>query len=327
MGATLPVRYPARIVIDWGYVGRALRQYAPPVLFVSVAVRGLFGDIVLGTFGVDARTYYAGLQAFRDGLDPWSAAVIGSDGRVFHFAGAPTTLVAMLPMVPLGEQAFTAAWIAASIAAALYIVRRTGLPWWWLAFPPLVEGVAHGNPGIVLIALVLVGRPWTGALAAALKIYALLPLLGQRDWRSISLFGVATACTVLIWPDLWRGYVSSLPSITARLVAETSGGLAATAVPWLVPATLAALVWIAWRDTRAAGWLATPALWPGSQFHYGAMALPVATVLLGVIMALPIPGAPAVAVVAYAIFGSRSSAQFREARARAVASERAAPLA
>jgi len=33
---------------------------------------------------------------------------------------------------------------------------------------------------------------------------------------------------------------------------------------------------VAIRDTRAAGWLFVPLLWPGAEYHYAALALPVA---------------------------------------------------
>ena len=63
----------------------------------------------------------------------------------------------------------------------------------------------------------------------------------------------------------------------------------------LVPTAIAiVLLWR--RDRKAAGWLAVPALWPSSEFHYATLAQPVMTPILAVLLAVPDKGLAPVAI-------------------------------
>ena len=93
----------------------------------------------------------------------------------------------------------------------------------------------------------------------------------------------------------------TLPPYRPLSSSEAHGGLSAWAQPWpLLLATAAALVVIAWHDRRAAGWLAVPALWPASEYHYATMILPITTPLLAFAMATPWYGVPALVTIGYA---------------------------
>jgi hypothetical protein len=219
---------------------------------------------------------------------------------MYHFAAPPPALVLYAPFTIVPEAFFANGMIVASIAAAVCIVRRLRLAWWWLLFPPLLLGVGSANPGIILLALLLWGHPVAEAVAAGLKVYAVVPMFTERRWRGLAVSLIAAAITVIAFSSLWAAYVEQSPAITRRLVVELKGGEGATAYWWLVPPTVVAVAFIAWRDLRAAGWLVVPALWPSGQFHYAVMALPVIRLLPAAAFAMPVKGMPAVAVILHA---------------------------
>lgn len=254
-----------------------------------------------GTWNFDAHIYYRAAAAWLDGGDPWAVGVaLETTGRVYHFAGLPPTLFLYAPFTVLPEDAFAIALLVASAVAAIYIVRRLALAWWWLLFPPLVIGVGSANPGVILLALLLLGGPVAEAAAAGLKVYAVVPMLAQRRWRGLVLMAYAGTLSLALFPDTWAQYLSQAGDISTRLVVEADGGVGATAFWWLAPPTVAAVLVIAWLDRKAAGWLAVPALWSSAQFHYSVMALPVIRFLPAALFAVPIYGMPAAAVILHA---------------------------
>jgi hypothetical protein len=248
--------------------------------------------------GIDATIYYRGAVAWLHGADPWSAAVFVG-GSSFHYAGSPVTTVLMAPGTLLGEQPFTIAWLALTWAAAVWTLRRLHLPIWWLLFPPLAEGLFSANPQIVVLALLVAYGPLASAIATGLKVYAFIPLLGESRWRQVVIAVALNAATILVAPGLWLAYVQRFATISGRLAVESIHGLSAYPVPALLAVTSLALLALAFvvRDRRAAGWLAVPAVWPSSQFHYSTMALPVMTLLLAVVLAVPQMQLPAIAIL------------------------------
>lgn len=273
----------------------ALARVGLPVWFLLIDTQ-LIGQRIPP--GGDAVLYARGARAFLNGGDPWNAVLVGS-GQPFHFAGLPPTVLTFVPFAGLPESITAWGWVGLSIAAALVIVRRLKLRWWYLAFPPLVLGVYAGNPQIVLLALLLVGA---GPLGAMLKVYAVLPMAGEGRWRALALTGAVFAASVAVTPGLWMSWWRQLGSVSSTLVGEANGGFSAWAQPWpLLAATVAALLIIAWHDRRAAGWLAVPALWPASEYHYATMILPITTPVLAFAMAIPWYGVPAFVAIGYAV--------------------------
>lgn len=247
--------------------------------------------------GIDATIYYRGVVAWLHGTDPWAAAVfVGS--TPFHYAGSPVTTVLMAPAALLGEHEFTIAWLVLTWAAAIWTLRRLRLPLWWLLFPPLAEALFSANPQIVVLALLVSGNGLAAALATGLKVYAFIPLAGERRWRQLVLAVAVNAATILVAPALWVAYVGRFGAISSRLAVESLGGLSAYPVPLLLAVTCAALALLVLvgRELRTAGWLAVPAIWPSSQFHYSTMALPVMTPFLAVLLAVPQMQLPAIVI-------------------------------
>lgn len=256
--------------------------------------------IAQGIIGLDGRIYHRAAAAWLAGADPWAQGAAVPSGIVYHFAGLPPTVLLYAPFAWIPERIFAPLLVVASFVAAAWIIRRLALPWWWILFPPIVLGAMSANPGIILLALLLSGRPWTETLAAGLKVYAVVPMVLLGRWRGVGLATVVCAATVVIWPDLWLTWWHQADTVSARLLDEALGGSGATAHPVLIPATMVAIVVIAALDWRQVAWLSVPALWPSGQFHYAVMAMPVMTVLLAFLLAMPIYGLPALAVIIHA---------------------------
>jgi hypothetical protein len=246
--------------------------------------------------GLDATIYYRGVVAWLQGSNPWDASV-SVGGFAYHYAGTPVTTVIMAPAGVLSEEVFTGAWIVVTWVAAIWMLRRLGFPVWWLLFPPIAEALFSANPQLVVLALLVANRPVASAVATALKVYAFIPLLGEARWRQIAIAGAFNAATILIAPRLWLDYLQQFGSISSRLEYESLQGLSAFYFPVLLVVTVLALLLLALRDRRAAGWLAVPAVWPSSQFHYSTMALPVMSPFLAVFLAVPMLREPPVVII------------------------------
>jgi len=258
--------------------------------------------------GVDAAIYYRAAAAFTAGTSPWEALVASPNGNEYHFAALPPAVLALVPFTLIREQAFVWLSLFACAAAAVWIVRRLNIAWWWLMFPPVVQGVYAGNPQILLLAFLLGGSSVLASLAPILKIYAFAPLVGERRYRALFLAVALLGVSWLIAPSLWSEYLRGLPEISDRLMRESWGGY--TAIPFyshlLYVAGIVGIVLLVIVDFRSAGWLAGPALVPASQLHLSTMAMPVlargAPMLLILALAMPVRGVPPAAIGIYGVW-------------------------
>ncbi len=288
--------------IQWAYIGRTfgrlIRRSILPLWYLLFSLRMIQVYVGESQLGCDFRVYHRALELWLSGKDPWSA--VADIGGEAHFAAPPSALFPLLPFAPLGEDLAVGLWLVLCVACAVFVVRRLRLPAVWYAFPPLVVGVLSGNPSIPVLALLVAGGAFLPAVAAALKIYAVIPMVAEKRWRAIA---VAVALAVAMFaaaPGVWIDYVRRFGEISSRLTAEAAGGYSATGWLPLVPPTLVALLVIARYDLRAAGWLAVPAIFPGSEWHWSTLALVVATPWLGFLLAPNVRGLPAVAAWVYA---------------------------
>ena len=251
------------------------------------------------TVGVDARIYYHGSAAWLAGGNPWTTGAL-LNGRVFSYAGLPPTAMLLAPLTFLPEEAFVWLWLGLSLAAAVVVVRALRLPLIWLAYPPLMYGALAANPHVVLLALLVAGGTWGGALATVIKIVAIPPLVGERRWRA---------------PGLWSTFLNQAGTVQNNINAESSGGLSAWGRPYLFVPTAIALAVLALLDLRAAAWLVVPALFPTTQYYYAMFALPVDP-FLAAAMAFPLAWLPPVATIGYAAVRLGLVAWRRRGRAR-----------
>ena len=246
--------------------------------------------------GLDATIYYRGVVAWLAGTNPWDAAVVVG-GFAYHYAGTPVTTVIMAPAALLSEEVFTIAWVVLTWVATIWTLRRLRFPLWWLLFPPIAEALFSANPQLVVLALLVANHSVASAVATMLKVYAFIPLFGEARWRQIALAVGFNAATIVVAPGLWLDYIRQFGEISSRLEYESLQGLSAFYFPVLLAVTVFALLILALRDRRAAGWLAVPAMWPSSQFHYSTMALPVMSPLMAVLLAIPHLRLPPVVII------------------------------
>jgi hypothetical protein len=264
----------------------ALARIGLPAWFVAI---DLLWITRLDILGIDAYHYQKAANAWLAGGDPWAV----TEGGGIHYAAAPHTLLFYVPTSILPLAAAAAIWVILGLVASIWLVRRLGVPLWWLAFPPLVQSIWNGNPQTIVLALLVVGGSAAAAVAVLLKLYAAVPLLVRP--RALL---VALVALVVLLPILpWRLYLDDGLGISGHLATAWNGS--AWRIPILLPPTVLAL-WILRRD--GAEWYAVPAAWPATQFYYVAMALPavVRRPVLAAAFALPLPLVVPVSVMALA---------------------------
>jgi hypothetical protein len=269
--------------------GRALvATWGLLLTFGLVTAERLLGAYQLGTFAIDMRVYRAAAEAALRGGDPWSVSVDG-----IPFAAPPPTLLAYLPAALLPESVATVLYGAALVGAAVIAIRAVRVPLWWLLFPPISDSLIVMNPDVVVIAL-LVALPRFASLSVVFKIYAVVPLALTGRWRALG--GGLLLCLLSVpW---WPAFLAASPAIEASFVRYTFGGTSAWGT-WLMVPTVLALV-VLWR--RGAEWLAVPAVWPYTQLHYAALALPVAArnPVVAFLLSFPVAFMPPLATIFYA---------------------------
>jgi hypothetical protein len=275
--------------MNWGYVRETLTRVALPAWFAVVSI-ALLGALLAEPRRLffDARLYLEATRAWLAGNDPWQVQLDG-----IYFAAPPPSLLPFAPLAAVPADVGASLVALAVVAGAVAGVRLLRLPWWWLLFPPLVECVISANVQGLLIALIL-GR--LGAVAGIMKIYAAVPMVFERRWRALALLAAALLVTVPVLP--WGTFLAELPTITARLQAQTTYALPTLVLVALSP--VAGLAMLVLGRERSA-WLVVPALWPAQQYYYGALAMGARSGLAAAIVAVPVPGSGLLALVTLAV--------------------------
>jgi len=281
-------------------------RYGLAVWFAVISAMRL-SSLVTGEWGFDARLYLDATRAWLAGADPWVSI------ETQRFAAPPPSLVPLVPIAILPEEIGVVLMVVLAAIGAVATIRLLRLPWWWLLFPPFIDGVWNGNPQTLVVPLILVGA---GPIAAFLKIYALVPMVLTLRWRAVAVTGVLLLVTAPFLP--WASYVARFGDLSAVLETQSDGGLSATALPWLIPIAIIALI-LCGRER--AGWLAVPVLWPATQWYYSTLALPALTPIAAAIIVVPIPGFAVLAAIAVAVERRNTT------RERLVAAWRPAPPA
>lgn len=279
------------IPIDLAYV-RDRTRWLIPLGFVGLTAVVLYKYALTPRYiGLDASLYASAAAAWVDGRDPWLTREAG-----VLYAAPPPSLLPYLPFIWLPGGLVSAIWMVGSAILALASIRALRLPIWWMLFPPIVDGVLVGNANVAVLSLLVLGSGRLAPLAVFLKIYALVPMIGERRWRAIAVtFGLlALSALVLPW-DLW---VARLGTLTQSLEA-TSVTTSVYGQPVLMIVAAIALLSL---GLRRAGWLAVPLLWPHTQLHYAAMSVPGLTPFLALAWCYPVPEAWVAATVALAVY-------------------------
>jgi hypothetical protein len=262
------------------------------VWFALVTVPFLVVPVIRGaSLPIDALLYERAARLWLAGGDPWSAQVTG-----LYFAAPPPTLLALLPFALLPEVAGTLLLSLVTLGGGLATIRMLRLPWWWLLFPPLAQGILSGNIQTLLVPLLL--APRAAFLAPLGKVYGALPMAILGRWRGLLLAAAIVVITAPLLP--WALYASRFAEINGVLAGQSRDGPSFVGAVVLVPIALPCL-WLVGRANAA--WLVVPALWPSQQWYYGTLAMPTRSRLVGAILAAPFPLAGAVALVAMAVGG------------------------
>jgi hypothetical protein len=259
----------------------AFRRIGLPAWFVVIDLLWVAKPDVLG---IDARHYQRAASEWLAGGNPWSVTEAGG----FPYAAGPHTLLFYAPTSLLPLEVSIALWMAVGAAASVWLVRRLNLPLWWLLFPPLVHAIWNGNPQTVMLALLVLGTALAGGVAAALKLYALLPLAFHPRRLLVAL--LLLLVTLPLVP--WQLYVEQGLGVGSHLATAWNGS--AWRFPLLLVPTVVGL-WV--LRNRGAEWYAVPAAFPATQFYYVSTALPAigSTTAVAAFLALPIPlGVPLV---------------------------------
>ena len=265
-------------------------SFVLPLVFVVSSGRWFASFVAFpGSLGYDARVYSVAARAMLEGHNPWTAELNGGT-----IVGPPTTLIPYAPFAYLPQEVSAALWIMGSFLIGALILRRLGLPPWWLAFPPLFDPIVLGNEEVLMVGLLVLGGRFAG-LAPLLKPYSVVPLVVQRRWREIGVSIVVGLATLVAVP--WGTFIDSLPLIRERIVSQNFGDNA-FGNPLLVAIAVVALLSL---GSRPGAWFATPVLWPYAQTHYGLMTLPIMPPLLALVWSLPIPEAITVGIVVLAV--------------------------
>ena len=221
---------------------RALEMAAAAVAIVG-------GVIVLLTHPVmvDLEIPLRAAERWVHGGEPYLASSFtASEGYGLPFLYPPPVLPFLAPLLGLPRAFVVAAWLAATVGAAIFLARRLGVPWrvvpialCWL---PFAEGLVGGNAQVLLVAAFVAvffdppAGPWRptprdprdggrsaaidGILAAvtpALKLtqpHAWAALLRRRP--SAALLGLVVAAAValatlpLVGVGAWQAWITQL---------------------------------------------------------------------------------------------------------------------
>jgi hypothetical protein len=247
--------------------------------------------------GFDGYIYYRGSAAWLAGQNPWATGAV-LNGLPFSYAGLPPTVTLLAPLTLLGEQSFVWLWLVLSVVSAIVVVRALRLPVLWVAYPPLLFGVLAANPHVVLLALLVAGGTWGGALASVVKVVAIPPLVGEHRWRALLLASTAIGVSVVVFPELWSSFLHQAGTVQSSINAESNGGLSAWGRPYLFIPTAVAIGVLWLLDGRAAAWLIVPALFPTTQYYYAMFTLPLDP-FLAAAMAFPAQFVPPLVTIGY----------------------------
>ena len=287
---------------------RRLATILPLVFAISTGIQITRYITIPEWIGFDASLYAAAAGAWLSGADPWS---VSSNG--IPFGAPPPTLLPFVPFAWMPGSLVALLWIVGSFAAAMLAIRALGLRWWWIAFWPIVDGCLVGNPNIAVLALLVISKQRFASLSPILKIYAAIPLMAERRWKSIAISGVILLVTFAFLP--WSTWFASLPAISSSLdrFADT------TSVAGNVPLMAIGLLALASLGLRRAGWLFVPVLWPWTQTHYLAISVPVLTPTIAILWSVPglppsaVLGSVILAAVGFRFFPSADPASESEA--------------
>jgi hypothetical protein len=257
----------------------------PLAFAIGSALTAILAALDPRLVGSHALIYTGAAKAWLAGGDPWS---VGPPSAVF--AGPPTMLAPFVPFVGADQMLTRVVWVLGAGILAVWILRQLRMPAYWIAFPPLLEGVVLGHPEILVLTALVVGGAIAG-IGALIKPYASVALIAERNLRGFLAAAVLTLTSFLLFP--WQPFISELPIINANLARQARGD-SVFGEPLLMVVAVLALAALGWRRGL---WLSVPVLWPYAQPIYKTMSVPALSPLVAIFWSIPIPGATLVGLV------------------------------
>ena len=228
-----------------------LRAIAPvrALEIVAAVVAIVGGVVVLLTHPpmVDLEIPLRAAERWVHGGEPYLASSFSApEGYGLPFLYPPPVLPLLAPLLVVSRGVVVAAWLAATVGAALFVARRLGMPWRAvpvvLCWVPFAEGLVGGNAQVLLVAAFVAvffdaptgpwhpsprdprdgGRPaiLDGTLAAitpALKLtqpHAWAALLRRRPAAALLGLGAAVAVALATLPlvgiGAWQAWIAQL---------------------------------------------------------------------------------------------------------------------
>jgi Glycosyltransferase family 87 len=213
--------------IGWIAAGRRLGAIAMTAL-ASIAAMVLTDiTFIVGQNLRDLHLYLHAGRHFLDGEPVYLDrlfTVRPVDLSNFPFLYPPPTLPVFAILSLLPQLLVDVGWVAASIAAGVFLLRLIGIRGWWtfvfLAWPPLFQGIEVGNVSI-FAGLLFALAPWLGAglvVAAVFKLYSGIAALWLvRERRALGLVtgiavvvGAALVTLPLTGIDRWHEWLVGL---------------------------------------------------------------------------------------------------------------------
>ncbi len=189
-----------------------------------------------------------------------ASSFVAPSGYDLPFLYPPVVLPFLAPLTWLPRDVVVAVWCAGVLSAAVFALRRLGVPWLivppMLAWPPFAEGILGGNIQVVLlaafVAVFVPGAPRqpgrgddlrTGSLAAVVPLFKIsqphvwFALLRIRPRAAVlgalAVGGVAAVTLPLVGTQLWLDWGDQL-----RRAADPSWTLAGASLTAGLPAAV-----------------------------------------------------------------------------------------
>lgn len=275
-------------------------------IFATFAGLRIARDLVFPYhLGFDARLYTEAARVWLAGGDPWSQQYEYG----LQYAPPPPSLLVSAPFTLLPTDLAAVVIVVLSAIVAFATVRYLRLPAFWILFMPILDGILVGSLDILTMGLLILAGGRLSSLAPLCKLFAFVPMVGEDRWRALLVTGLLIVVTAPLLP--WAIYVHHFAAINSYAAGHTMT-TSVFGMPILMALMAVALLSL---GRRKAGWLAVPVLWPWTQPHYAAIAIPVvatSTILaIGFDASFIFPWAPALAVLGYALAAALSRGERR----------------
>lgn len=236
-----------------GYSGAVVdaRRFTPiRLLEIAASIVAVVGGLlVLLTHPVmvDLEIPLRAAERWVHGGEPYLASSFSAPaGYDLPFLYPPPVLPLLAPLLVVPRVIIDVAWLAATLAAAVFLLRRLGVPWRAvpvaLCWVPFSEGLVGGNAQVLLVAAYVAvfcdapAGPWSpaprdpraggrpalvdgvlGAITPALKLtqpHAWAALLRRRPWAALAglgaVAGVALVTLPLVGVGAWQAWIAQL---------------------------------------------------------------------------------------------------------------------